>query len=501
MTARLQPCTWCAVVAMMLAGAVQLPAQAPCARLDAPWWQLGAIRFFQSSGEGQQVNALGTEQHVVDRRVLRRDGAGFRLDIARIRLGLRDTTVAITVTFGANGGVTNISGDIASLAYDVAPLLMRRCADLKTGNSFADLGGHSDTVTNALQRSVTRAVPSRETTIGEPIDTLGARLLVVSSQRSATDTSRGQLLRRLPNQQVDTVRPWTLLAGEETERLLVRPSDGVVVFRERVRRLSGRGWVPPHDLKDTVPIRVESANVERVVDSATAALIIGFARRGEQLVSGTLRDSVAMHYREWRGDTLVVRQVRRSGWRDEFRTVWRDGALVSASLMEPGTATQPHGPFYRTFRVAGAHLFDSGARDSSVATPTNPWAIALDGFEDALIPALNVIPADSQPHRFSAYAWQNDRGGWLTWSVTIVPRGLLRVAQIVSLQQQWIGVFIFTSSGELVLSNLGGAGGVTRIPAAGSRLAALLDAQKVNLKREDLEPPKAAATAVPPRVP
>jgi len=488
---------WQTVVAMTFAAGGALSAQGPCARLDAPWWQLGTIRFFQSSGEGQRMNGLSIERHVVDRRVLRRAGPGFRLDIARTKLGLHDTTVAITVDFGANGAVTRITGDSASLAYDVAPLLMQRCADLKVGSSFADAGGHSDTISNALQRSVTRAVPSRETSISETVDTLGARLLVVSSQRSATDTSRGQMLRRMPNQLVDTVRPWTLLAGEETERLLVRPADGAVLFRERTRRLSGRGWVPPHDLNDTVPIRVESANIERVVDSATAAQVTGFSRRGELLVSGTPRDSVSMHYREWRGDTLIVRQVRRSGWRDEFRTVWRDGALVSASLMEPGTATQQPGPFYRPFRVVGGYLFDSGARDSSVATPTYPWAIALDGFEDALIPALNTIPADSQPHRFSVYALQNDRGAWLNWSVTIVPRGLLRVARISSLQKQWLGVFIYTPSGELVLSNLGGPGGVSRIPAAGSRLAALLEAQKGKLQREDLMPPAPPAARTP----
>jgi len=488
---------WRTVVAVTLAVGGRLSAQGPCARFDAPWWQLGVIRIVQSSGEGQRMSGMGLERHVVDRRVLHRSGSGFRLAIARTKLGLHDTTVAINVEFGANGAVTRVTGDSPSLAYDVAPLLMQRCGDLKVGSAFADAGGHSDTISNAVQRSVTRAVPSRQTTIAGAIDTLGARLLVVSSQRSATDTSRGQLLRRMPNQQVDTVRPWTLLAGEETERLLVRPADGAVLFRERIRRLSGRGWVPPHDLKDTVPIRVESANIERVVDSATAAQVIGFSRRGEVLVSGTPQDSVSLHYREWRGDTLVVRQIRRSGWRNEFRTVWRDGTLVSASLTEPGTAAQQPGPFHRPFRVVGAYLFDSGARDSSVATPTYPWAIALDGFEDALIPAMNTIPADSQPHRFSAYGVQNDRGAWLDWSVTIVPRGLLRVARIVTLQKQWLGVFVYTASGELVLSNLGGPAGVSRIPAAGSRLAALLAAQKGNLQREDLMPPKPPAARTP----
>lgn len=480
---------WRTVVAVTLAAGTTMSAQGPCARLDVPWWQLGAIRMFQSSGEGQRISGTGIERHVVDRRVLRRAGSGFRLDIRRTKLGLRDTTVAISVSFGANGAVTGFSGDSASLAYDVAPLLMQRCGDLKVGVSFADVGGRSDTVSNAVQRSVTRSVPSRQTTISRTIDTLGAKLLVVSSQRSATDTSRGLMLRRMPNQQVDTVRPWTLLAGEETERLLVRPVDGAVQFRERIRRLSGRGWVPPHDLQDTVPIRVETANIERIVDSATAAQVIGFPRRGELLVSGTQRDSVALHYREWRGDTLIVRQIRRSGWRDELRTVWRDGTLVSASLMEPGTVVQQPGPFYRPLRVAGGYLFDSGARDSSVAIPTYPWAIAVDGFEDAMTPAMNTIPADSQPHRFSAYGLQGDRGAWLDWSVTIVPRGLLRVARISTLQKRWIGVFVYTQTGELVFSNLGGAAGVSRVPAVGSRLATLLESQKGNFQRDDLMPP------------
>lgn len=475
-----------ALVASVLA-VTGLGAQ-PCARLDVPWWQLGATRFFQGSGEGQRAMSIGLERHFVDRRVLRRTGAGYRLEIVRTKLGLRDTTVGISVDFGADGAVTRIAGDTGSLAHDVSPLLMARCTELQPGRTFADLGRRADTIRTVMQRSITRAMTTRPVTIGETVDTLGARLVQVTVQRGVSDTSRGEILRQSSNQRVDTVRPWTVLAGDETERQLVRASDGQVIFREHARKLIGRGWVPPHPTGDTVPVRVETASIERVVDSASAANVLVFPRRGEVLVSATARDTVAIHYREWRGDTLVVRQVRRSGWRDELRTVWRDTLLVSATLIEPGNATQSVGQSRRQFRVDRGFLRDAGSKDSSVATPAHVWAIALDGFEDALVPALRAVPVDSQPHRFSMYGLQSDHGTWLDWSVTIVPRGSVRVARFYTLQRKWVGSFIFTPTGELLFANLGGAQGVTRIPAAGSRLAALLEAQQGKIQREDLLP-------------
>jgi len=463
-------------------------AQGPCVRLDASWWQLGATRFFQGSGEGQRSTGIGLERHFIDRRTLRRNGSGYRLDIVRVKLGLRDTTVTIAVDYAPTGVVTRITGDTGSLSHDVSQLLMQRCAELQPGRTIPDLGSRVDTVRTVIQRSVTRVTASRALQVEPPVDTLRQRLLLVTAQRSVVDTSAGAMLRQMPNQLVDTVRPWTRLDGDERERLLVRGSDGLVVFRERTRKLVGRGWVPPHPVGDTVPIRVEFASVERVVDSAAAAQVLSFPRRGEMTVSGTPRDTVALHWREWRGDTLVVRQVRRSGWRDELRTVWKDSALVAATLIEPGTATQEVGPVSRQFVVSRGFLRDAGSKDSLSATPTHPWAIALDGFEDALVPALLSIPADSQPHRFSMYGLANDRGSWLNWSVTIAQRGKIRVARFNTLQRQWVGTFVFTPTGELLLVTLGGPAGVARIPASGTRLAALLDAQKGNIRREDLLP-------------
>jgi len=457
-------------------------------RLDASWWQLGATRFFQGSGEGQRSTGIGLERHFIDHRTLRRNGSGYRLDIVRVKLGLRDTTVTIAVDYAPTGVVTRITGDTGSLSHDVSQLLMQRCAELQPGRTIPDLGSRVDTVRTVIQRSVTRVTASRALQVEPPVDTLRQRLLLVTAQRSVVDTSAGAMLRQMPNQLVDTVRPWTRLDGDERERLLVRGSDGLVVFRERTRKLVGRGWVPPHPVGDTVPIRVEFASVERVVDSAAAAQVLSFPRRGEMTVSGTPRDTVALHWREWRGDTLVVRQVRRSGWRDELRTVWKDSALVAATLIEPGTATQEVGPVSRQFVVSRGFLRDAGSKDSLSATPTHPWAIALDGFEDALVPALLSIPADSQPHRFSMYGLANDRGSWLNWSVTIAQRGKIRVARFNTLQRQWVGTFVFTPTGELLLVTLGGPAGVARIPASGTRLAALLDAQKGNIRREDLLP-------------
>jgi hypothetical protein len=480
---------WLMIVGVAGAGNVRSAgAQQPCARMDGKaWWQVSATRFFQSSGEGQRISGLVIERHFVDRRVLRRVGAGYRLDIARTKLGLRDETVNVAVEYGATGAVTRITGDTSSLSHDVAPLIMQRCADLTPGRTLPDLGGRVDTVRTEVQRGITRSVPARQLTIAT-IDSLGERLMLVSAQRSVSDTSRGELVRRQPNMVIDTLKPWTALGGEEIERQLVRVSDGSVVFRERTRKLNGRGWVPPHTLTDTVPIRVEYASVERIVDSATAAVVLNFSRRGEMSVSNGPRDTIALHFREWRGDTLVVRQFRRTGWRDELRTVWRDSALIAALLTEPGTATQQPGLTRRAFQIQRGFLKDAGSRDSSVATPEHAWAIALDGFEDALVPALTGIAADSQPHRFSMYGINQDRGAWLNWSVTIVPRGAVRVARFYTLQRQWVGSFVFTPAGELLIATLGGPQGVSRLPAAGSRLAGVLEAQRGKIQKEDIIP-------------
>ncbi len=482
------------LIAVVVSSAVMgsaLTAQPICARLGVPWWQVGATRFLQSSGSGQRQSGVSIERHFVDRRVLRRLGAGYRLEIVRTRLGLVDTTVQMQVDFGANGQLFRVGGDVEGLARDVAPLLTVRCNDIRPGSMLADLGGHVDTVRSAIQRGLTRINPSAFVRLGAIVDSLGQKLVPLTALRSVTDSSNGEMLRRRPGRtEPDTVHPWTRLAGEETERLLVRASDGAVVFRSRTRLLTGRGWVPPHEPTDTVPLRVESVTIERVVDSLSAVAILTVSRRGERSVSTSPVDTVALHFREWRGDTLVLRQFRRTGLRDELRTVWRDSVLLGGVRIEPGMATQPPGVMRRTLTLARGFLRDGATSPDSVATPVHPWSIALDGFEDALVPALLGIPADSSPHRFSLYGMQPGGGAWLNWSVNVLVRGDVRVARFTTLQGQWVGTFIYTVTGELLLVNLGGQQGVTRVPAAGSRLALLLERQRGVIRQEDMVPVK-----------
>jgi hypothetical protein len=168
-----------------------LRAQSPCLMLDTTWWQVGATRFFQGSGEGPRSTGIGIERHVVDRRRLPRTATGFRLDILCFKLGLKDTTVTITVGFAPTGAVTHVLGDTGSLSRDVSPLLMLPCAEYQDGKVVADLGARTDTVRTAIQRSVTRATPVRGFVVGARIDTLGQRLVAVAARRTVADTSRG----------------------------------------------------------------------------------------------------------------------------------------------------------------------------------------------------------------------------------------------------------------------------------------------------------------------
>ena len=484
-------------VLLSLTTAASAVAQEPCARLTGSWWQVGVVRFGQTIGSGQRMTGVAIERQFVDRRTLRRSANGYRLDVRRTKLGLRDETVNVVVEYGANGVVTGVSGDTAAIGREVSQLVMARCTELRAGAALPDLGGRVDSVHTPSQRSITRVIAAHSATVGVLLDTLGMRLLPITVRRSLTDTSSGLLVRQTAGSVTDTVRPWTVLAGEETERQLVRVADGTVMFREHARKLNGRGWAPPHAITDTVPVRVESVTIERVVDSVVAAGVLTFPRRGEVTVSAAGGDTAALHYREWRGDTLVVRQVRRSGWRDELRTVWRDSALISASLYEPGSAAQQPGPFYRPFRVQKGFLFDGGTRDSSVATPASPWSLALDGFEDVLVPAMLALPADEKPHPFALYTIVNGRGNWLSWTATVAARGPVRVAKFFTLQKKWAGSFIYTPTGELLLSSLGGAGGVFRVPMTGTRLAGLLEAAQAHVKREDLVPVGATPAAPP----
>ena len=490
--------TRAAICALGLPTATQ--AQQPCVRIGT-WWQVGSMRLQQVSGAGQKVQGAAADRQFVDRRTLRRTVSGFHLDIRRTKLGLRDETVDIDVAYGLTGLVTGITGDTLALGRDVPALLVTRCSDLKAGAALPDRGGRVDSVRLPSQRNITRIIAANSVTVGVPIDTLGLTLLPIFVRRAMTDTASALLLRSQPNQPADTVRPWSVLAGEELERQLIRLSDGAVMFREHARRLTGRGWAPPHDFGDTVPIRMESATIERVVDSAAAAGVLALPRRGDVTVSAAGGDTAAMHYREWRGDTLVLRQFRRNGWRDELRAVWHDADLVSASLYEPGSAVQPVGPSWRPFRVSKGFLFDSGSRDSSVAIPSPPWSLALDGFEEMLVPALRSIPPDEKPHRIALYAVVDGRGSWLAWSATIVARGNVRVAKLFTLQRKWAGSFIFSNAGELLFSSLGGNGGVLRAPLNDTRLANLLQAAQATVKREDLVPASAAPAPPPTRRP
>ncbi len=472
----------------------------PCLRLDVPVWFVGATRFLQISGSGQRQSGVVLERHFVDRRLLRRAATGYRMEITRTRLGLTDVAISLVADFAADGRVVRVTGDPEGQQHDLAPLTVAACADLQRGRTVADAGGRVDIIRSVIQRGTTRSVPARPVAIGATLDTLGERVVPLSAERLVADTSDGDMLRQVPGQAApDTVHPWTRMEGVETERQLVRVRDGAVVFRERSRQLAGRGWVPPHEVTDTVPLRVESAIIERLVDSVHVAAMLAMPRRGERSVSAGPRDTVALHYREWRGDTLVLRQFRRTGWRDELRTVWRGSEFAGGLLTEPGTATQPPGVTRRPLTVTRGYLRDAGAPEAQLATPEHPWSLALDGYEDAIVPALLTIPADSQPHRFSIYALANGQGAWLNWTVTIAARGGVRVAKFVTLQKQWLGTFVYTAAGELLLSNLGGPGGVTRLPAAGTRLDEVWSRQRVNVMREDLVPAPTAPPAAPGR--
>ncbi len=485
--------------AAALGMSLSLPAQQPCARLGI-WWQVGSLRVQQLSGSGQKVQGAVVDRQFVDRRTLRRTATGYQLDIRRTKLGLRDESVDIGVTYGPTGLVTEMSGDTLALGREVSTLLNARCSDLRPGAALPDRGARIDSVRTASQRSITRILAANSVTIGVPVDTLGMSLLPVFVRRAMTDSASGLLLLRpQANLPADTLRPWSVLAGEELDRQLIRTSDGAVIFREHARRLTGRGWAPPHAISDTVPVRLESATIERVVDSAAAAGVLNLPRRGEVTVSAAGGDTAALHYREWRGDTLVLRQFRRNGWRDELRAIWKDVELLTASLYEPGSAIQPVGPYWRPFRVSKGFLFDSGSRDTSVAIPSPPWSIALDGFEELLVPALMSIPTDEKPHRLSLYAVVDGRGSWLAWSAAIASRGNVRVAKLYTLQRKWAGSFIFTPTGELLFSSLGGGGGVLRAPMNNTRLAGLLQAAQAAVRRDDLVPASAqAAPAAPP---
>jgi hypothetical protein len=480
-------------VVLLLPGALAAQ-ERPCLRLNAPWWQLGMMRVAEQSGDGARRISANNEAHVIDRRTLSAEPNGYRLLVERTTLGLVDTPVQVTVRYTAAGRVREITGDTLVVGKSFPSLLMAPCSRLTAGQSLGADVIAPDTTRTRAQQSVTLYSPSAPLVVGNPLDTLGQILVPVLARRGVDDTTRLVVVRVRPATATapaavqDTVRPWAFTKGEEIDRSLIRRSDGLVIFRERTRLMSGRGWGPQHPDGDVVTVQAYRTQQERAVDSAAAALVLRLPRRGDLMVTMVGRDTTVMHYREWRGDTLIVRQFRRSGWRDELRTVWRDSTLVSASLMEPGTANQPAGPFYRRFRITGRTLTDDAAKDSTTSLPSHPWAIAIDGFEDVITLAMVGIPADSVPHPFSLYALGVRSGSWLPVTVSILQRGTLRVARLYNAEQRWMGTLVSSPTGELLASVWNNGQGVTRIPAAGTRLGALLAASASKIGKEDLTP-------------
>lgn len=462
-----------------LAVPVSLVAQGPALclpPLGVPFHTLSASRYVQAVGAGDRLATIAIERHWADRRLLVREGGVLRMTVERQILTLRDTVARIAVTFGPDGAITGVRGDTALAGKDLTPFLDVPCTALGPSTRLVDRYAREDSVRQPGRRGRTRIEPAGPVAVGGTVDTLGARLRELVMQRSVGDSGRATALTRSgPAQAVpDTAIVWYGLTGTERERWLLREGTGMVVFREKRRQLIGTGSQPPFSARDTVPFRVTSDGVERVVDSATVARLRAFPRRGVLSVSG-MRDTIALHYREQRGDTLVVRQVRRSGWRNELRSVWRNGVLVSAELIDPGTAVLPPGGARRTLRVERDGLHDSGTRDRVAALPAHRWSIVSDGFEEHLIPALLQVPTDSQPHRFSIYGLAPTGGTWLDWSVVVRQRGAGRLVQFRSLQGRPLGTMLLTAAGDLLALNVGGPGGVSRIPAAGTPQATLLE--------------------------
>jgi hypothetical protein len=460
--------TWLAVPVLIHAQA-PTPAASPCLPpLNTPVFVLSATRYIQAVGSPERLSSVAIERHWVDRRVLVREGGTLRMDIERTILTLRDTVARVAVTFAPDGQIRGVRGDTALAGKDLAPLLAAPCSALTASARLEDRYAREDSVTQPGRRGRTHVVPAGQAVVGGTVDTIGARLREIVMQRNVADTGRAAIQVRTAGQPAaDSATLWYELSGTERERWLLRDGTGLVVFREKRRQLLGRGSQPPFTPKDTVPVRVTSDGLDRVVDSLTLVRLKAFPRRGVVSVSG-MRDTIALHYREQRGDTLIVRQVRRSGWRNELRTVWRNGVMVGAEFTDPGTAAQPPGVARRVLSVRPDGLHDTGARDRVAAIPRNPWSIVSDGFEEHLIPALLTVPADSQSHRFSIYGLAPNGGAWLDWTVSVTPRGAARLIRFKNLQGRMLGTMVLTPAGDMLALNIGGGGGVSRIPAGGT---------------------------------
>jgi hypothetical protein len=100
-----------------------------------------------------------------------------------------------------------------------------------------------------------------------------------------------------------------------------------------------------------------------------------------------------------------------------------------------------------TAQVAGGQLRLAGVRDTAMAIPSLPWAIADYGMEDQLLPLIDQLADGKEPQTIAVYRPYPNH--WDTLAVTVEARRGARVATLVDGDgERW--TWVISEAGALV---------------------------------------------------
>lgn len=365
-----------------------------------------------------------------------------RLVLHRTNLDTERRAASDTLRLTPGGRVLTINGRPPASTprgqYDWLPRLPEPVRALRPGVAWTDsIAIEQDTAPGRIVYAATR-----RWRITRTLDTLGVRAAVEAVAEGTmryrdtwwSDSAAG--------------RTWWLdVSGPFTDRFWFDPRAGRLLGREWSMHLVGMAGLPRDSLPgiDTLPAGLRSASIDRRTTAVRAAQLTRALPGTDTLVRLENGVAVLLHVSARTADTLEVALARADGMVGTVRAVLGpDGRPRRYEGL--WTDSTPDVRRHQV-RVEGDSVVTGGGR-ARRAAPQGAWAVADDGMDELLVPALRSMARTSTPHGLLIYRPYPDR--WDSATVRLRPVSGGAVAVMHTEGEAVPTVLIFTDDGALL---------------------------------------------------
>lgn len=386
---------------------------------------------------------------------------GDALVVTTTALDVHRGVTVDTLRLDAHGNVVAVGADSAS-AHDRYSLFLRLPVPPGALDSGATWG---DTIAPGWPAAGSRSLSVHITGyhVEGSADTLGAEATIVSVEGVA---------RYRQSDWVDSTAETTYqvdATGPMHETWWLDPKHGELLARRRELGLTGIGVVPGAQGSDTIPVGVSADDAwGRIGPDRAAVLARPLPGRD---TSWTVTSA-----------PVILHTVNALGQAIESGLARNDGVVGTALVQTTGAGPVQYQALWTapgsadTTALASIRndtLYLTGTRSGAWPVPSTPWAIADEGMEEQLVPALRTL-ADSQTVALPTFRPRTAEWDTLTASARYLPGG----ARLFLLSHRGpagrIAVLV-DSTGALLTVEKATDPPSRRLPPAGSSRRAQLD--------------------------